>query len=68
MLAEVEASKVLSFDKDREVMEVFWASNICETFGLVPHSNTWILSPVSKITVDLSFETRCLIAAESSDV
>lgn len=68
MLAEVEASKVLSFDKDREVMEVFWASNIWETFGFEPHSNTWILSPVSKITVDLSFATKCLIAAVSSDV
>ena len=68
MFAEVEASKVLSFDKDKEVMEVFCASNNCETFGFEPHSKTCILSPVSKIIVDLSFATKCLIAAESSDV
>ena len=38
VLVDVEASKVLSFDKDREVMD-FWASNNCETYGFELHGS-----------------------------
>lgn len=63
-LDEVEANRVESQDKDKDLTESWWETNVWEILVVEPHSRTWTLSPAPKITGDFPFTTKEVIYSE----